>query len=66
MNEKEPGSPKPGAPSTEAKERFRQALEAKKARSHPTTDGGGSDSGVRGGETTGPVQRQFRRKSGSS
>lgn len=66
-NEKEPGSPtKPGAPSEEAKEKFRQALEAKQARSHPTTDGSGSGAGVRGSETTGPVQRQFRRKAGSS
>jgi hypothetical protein len=62
-----PSSPKkPGSPSDEAKERFRQALEAKKARSHPTADGGTSGSGVHGSETTGPVQRQFRRKSGSS
>lgn len=66
-NEKEPSSPrKPGSPSEEAKEKFRQALDAKKARSHPTADGGTPDGGVHGSETTGPVQRQFRRKSGSS
>ncbi|MCL2454346.1 MAG: DUF5302 domain-containing protein [Micrococcales bacterium] len=57
---------KAGRPSDEAKERFRQALEAKKARSHRAADGVGGDSAVHGSETSGPVgPRQFRRKSGS-
>ncbi|MCL2848818.1 MAG: DUF5302 domain-containing protein [Micrococcales bacterium] len=67
MSDEVAGAPtKPGAPSVEAKEKFRQALEAKKARSNPTTNGSTSEGGVQAAETTGPVQRQFRRKSGSS
>jgi len=56
----------PGAPSEDAKARFRQALEAKKAAAHPTADAGTSGGGVRGSETAGPGKRQFRRKSGSA
>jgi hypothetical protein len=56
----------PGAPSEDAKARFRQALEAKKAAAHPTADGGSVGGSVRGSETAGPGKRQFRRKSGSA
>ncbi|MCL2467649.1 MAG: DUF5302 domain-containing protein [Micrococcales bacterium] len=66
MAETEASTTKPGAPSAEAKEKFRQALEAKKARSHRTSDGASSDGAVQGSETTGPVQTQFRRKTGAS
>jgi hypothetical protein len=52
-------------PSDETKERFRQALEAKKAKAHRTSEGADADS-VHGPETVGPVgKRQFRRKAGS-
>jgi len=58
---------KRSGPSAEAKEKFRQALEAKKARSSPpTADGTGSGGTVRGSETAGPGKRQFRRKAGSA
>jgi hypothetical protein len=55
---------KKASPTEETKERFRQALEAKKAQTHKTTDSAGAG-GVHGPETVGPVgKRQFRRKAG--
>jgi hypothetical protein len=56
----------PAAASEDAKARFREALERKKAQAHPTSDGSSAGAQVRGSETSGPVQRQFRRKSGSA
>jgi len=55
----------PGA-SEDAKAKFREALDRKKATQHRTTDGSTNTGSVHGSETAGPVQRQFRRKSGSA
>lgn len=52
------------APGEDAKERFREALERKRAAQHRTAEGGGSTGPVHGSETVGPVQRRFQRKSG--
>lgn len=52
--------------SEDAKERFREALERKKAARHRTEGAAGSGGPVRGSETSGPTQRRFQRKSGSS
>ncbi|TQL04468.1 DUF5302 domain-containing protein [Cellulomonas sp. SLBN-39] len=57
---------KPEAVSEDAKARFREALERKKAVGHPTADGSRKTGGVHGSETAGPVQRRFQRKSGSA
>ncbi len=51
-------------PTPDSKERFREALERKKAGQHRSADGDSRSGAVRGSETVGPVQRQFRRKSG--
>lgn len=53
-------------PSEDAKARFREALERKKTQAHPTADGSAAGGSVSGSETSGPVQRQFRRRSGSA
>lgn len=52
--------------SDDAKTKFREALERKKASQHRTEDGASGGAPVRGPETAGPVQRRFQRKSGSS
>jgi hypothetical protein len=53
-------------PSEDAKARFREALERKKTQSRPTADGSSAAGSVSGSETSGPVQRQFRRRAGSA
>ncbi|QGQ19613.1 MULTISPECIES: DUF5302 domain-containing protein [Cellulomonas] len=57
---------RPTSASDEAKARFREALERKKAQGHRTTDGTRNTGPVHGSETAGPVQRRFQRKSGSA
>ena len=52
--------------SDDAKARFREALERKKAARHRTAQGTGNTGAVHGPETSGPSQRTFRRRSGSS
>lgn len=59
-----PDQPKASAPSEEAKERFRAALERKRATEHRTAEAARNTGSVHGPETTGPGQRMFRRKSG--
>ncbi len=59
-------SPAPGAPTEDAKAKFREALERKKAAAHPTGASGSATGAVHGSETAGPTQRRFQRKSGSS
>jgi Family of unknown function (DUF5302) len=56
----------PAGPSDDAKARFREALERKKAANHRTSQGTGNTGTVQGSETTGPAQRTFRRRSGSA
>ena len=51
-------------PTEDTKARFREALEKKNAASHPTAGKDGNTGQVHGSETTGPVQKMFRRKSG--
>ena len=55
---------RPAAASEDAKEKFRQALERKKATRHRTAQGAGNSGSVQGSETSGPSQRTFRRRSG--
>lgn len=51
----------------DAKAKFREALDRKKAQAqHRSADGSRNTGAVHGSETSGPVQRQFRRKSGSA
>lgn len=52
--------------SEDAKVRFREALERKKSAQHRTAGGTNGAAAVHGSETTGPTQRRFQRKSGSS
>lgn len=52
------------APSTDAKARFREALDRKNAAQQRTSAGDVNTGAVHGSETTGPVQKMFRRKSG--
>ncbi len=52
------------AAPTDPKERFRQALERKNARGHPTADGVRPGGAVHGPEVTGGSKRTFRRKTG--
>lgn len=52
------------APSEDAKAKFREALERKKAANHRTEEAERNTGAVHGSETTGPVQKMFRRKSG--
>ncbi|SDS63385.1 DUF5302 domain-containing protein [Paraoerskovia marina] len=55
----------PGAPSDEARAKFREALERKQASRHRTAEGDRNTGAVHGSETAGPMQqRTFRRKSG--
>ncbi len=58
--------PTPTGASEDAKAKFREALERKKAASHRTTEGSGRTGSVQGSETAGKAQRTFRRRSGSS
>jgi hypothetical protein len=50
----------------DAKAKFREALDRKKAGQHRTTDGQSNTGQVHGSETSGPVQRTFRRRAGSA
>ena len=52
------------APSTDAKARFKEALDRKNATRQRTSAGDVNTGAVHGSETTGPVQKMFRRKSG--
>lgn len=52
------------APSKDAKARFKEALDRKNAAQHRTAAGDVNTGAVHGSETTGPVQKMFRRKSG--
>jgi hypothetical protein len=54
------------AASEDTKAKYREALERKKSAQHRTSDGSQNTGSVHGSETSGPVQRQFRRKSGSA
>ena len=54
----------PTAPSTDAKARFKEALDRKNAARQRTSAGDVNTGAVHGSETTGPVQKMFRRKSG--
>ncbi len=63
------GEQQPGTRPTvsdDAKARFREALERKKSAQHRTAGGANGASAVHGSETSGPTQRRFQRKSGSS
>lgn len=50
----------------DAKARFREALDRKKAGQHRTADSQSNTGNVHGSETSGPVQRTFRRRAGSA
>jgi hypothetical protein len=52
------------APSEDAKARFREALDKKNAARHPSEGAEANTGAVHGSETSGPVQKMFRRKSG--
>ncbi|PUB31631.1 hypothetical protein C8K30_101146 [Promicromonospora sp. AC04] len=52
------------APSMDAKARFKEALDRKNAARQRTSAGDVNTGAVHGSETTGPVQKMFRRKSG--
>ena len=54
----------PTAPSSDAKARFKEALDRKNAARQRTSAGDVNTGAVHGSETTGPVQKMFRRKSG--
>jgi hypothetical protein len=54
----------PTAPSKDAKARFKEALDRKNAARSRTAAGDVNTGAVHGSETTGPVQKMFRRKSG--
>lgn len=58
------GSTQDNGPSEEAKAKFREALERKKERNHPTADGDTNTGVVHGPESVAQTQRTFRRKSG--
>jgi phosphoglycolate phosphatase len=55
-----------GGVSEDAKAKFREALDRKKAGQHKTADGQSNTGHVHGSETSGPVQRTFRRRAGSA
>lgn len=60
----DPAAPTPEA-SDDPKERFRQALEAKKHRgAHGGTGPSSADAGSKGSSTAAGGRREFRRKSG--
>jgi hypothetical protein len=52
--------------SEDAKAKFREALERKKSAQHRTDNAAAAGGAVRTSETSGPTQRRFQRKSGSS
>lgn len=52
------------APSEDIKAKFREALDRKNNTSHRTAEAERNTGAVHGPETTGPVQKMFRRKSG--
>ena len=52
------------APSADAKARFKEALDRKNAARGRSAAGDVNTGSVHGSETTGPVQKMFRRKSG--
>ncbi|WP_229872447.1 DUF5302 domain-containing protein [Promicromonospora soli] len=54
----------PTAPTKDAKARFKEALDRKNAARSRTAAGDVNTGAVHGSETTGPVQKMFRRKSG--
>jgi hypothetical protein len=51
-------------PGADAKARFKEALDKKNAARHRTADSDRNTGAVHGSETSGPVQKMFRRKSG--
>lgn len=55
-----------GGVTDDAKAKFRAALDRKKAGQHRTPDGQENTGNVHGSETSGPVQRTFRRRAGSA
>ena len=63
VDDESPGT-RPAAASEDAKAKFREALERKKAARHRTSQGTGNTGAVQGSETSGPAQRTFRRRSG--
>ena len=65
MPAQQSGEHRPAA-SEDAKAKFREALERKKAGSRRGASGAGGVGSVKGSETAGPVQRRFQHKSGSS
>jgi hypothetical protein len=58
--------PTPAGVTDDAKAKFREALERKKAAHHRTAQGSGNTGAVQGSETAGRAQRTFRRRSGAS
>ena len=66
VDQENPGAPTPAGVSEDAKAKFREAIERKKAANHRTSQGAGNTGTVQGSETTGPSQRTFRRRSGSA
>lgn len=66
MANQDEDAPTPAVVPEDAKAKFRAALDRKKAASHRTTQGSGNTGSVHGSETTGPSQRTFRRRAGSS
>lgn len=52
------------APTSDAKAKFKEALDRKNAARRRTSAGDVNTGAVHGSETTGPVQKMFRRKSG--
>ncbi|MCL3860147.1 DUF5302 domain-containing protein [Actinotalea sp. K2] len=54
----------PAPKAEEAKARFREALERKRAAQHKTAEGRRNTGSVHGSETEGGSQRTFRRKTG--
>lgn len=75
MTDEKPGAEEPAAegaqqpkaataPSTDAKARFKEALDRKNAARGRSAAGDVNTGAVHGSETTGPAQKMFRRKSG--
>jgi hypothetical protein len=54
------------AVSEDAKAKYREALERKKATGHKSAESSSNTGSVHGSETAGPSQRRFQRKSGSA
>ncbi|NMR20631.1 DUF5302 domain-containing protein [Cellulomonas fimi] len=66
MTQQDHDEPAEAGVSDDAKARFREALDRKKAAQHRTAKGQANTGNVHGSETAGPTQRTFRRRSGSS